>query len=216
MATTAGSALPNLSGLPRDEKPPEDFHIGHHKLIVEHIKGHMRKIEASLDEHMAELERENVHTDATTRAMTRRAREDLDRLAPVEYDDEGYPKLEALKNFGDRLFRVYMNVTINVGLIIPLGILFYTAIIAFFLLGYVVEGLRLLKRGEFHKSHIGRHAPRFFQILREETVKAIYEMKQDKIKMTAYMLAPFAISMLFNQAELVLEQSEPEIQMLQG
>ena len=80
----------------------------------------------------------------------------------------------------------------------------------------MVEGLRLLKRGEFHKSHIGRHAPRFFEILREETVKAIVEMKKDKIKMTAYMLAPFALALLMNQAEMMmLEQSEPEIQMLQ-
>ena len=211
------ATLPNLSGLPRDEKPPDGFHIGHHKLIVEHIKGHMRKIEASLDEHMAELERENVHTDATTRSMTRRAREDLDRLAPVEYDDEGYPKLEALKEFADWLYRGYMNVAINVGLILPLGILFYTAIIAFFLLGYVVEGLRLLKQGRFRESNIGRHAPRFFRILREETMLAIDKMKQDKIKMTAYMLAPFALTLLMNQAEMMmLEQSEPEIQMLQG
>ena len=215
MAAAAGSALPNLSGLPRDEKPPEDFHIGHHKMIVEHIRGHMRKIEASLDEHMAELERENVHTDATTRAMTRRAREDLDTFAPVEYDDEGYPKLEALTDFAERIARGSISITINVGLVIPLGILFYTAIIAFFLLGYVVEGLRLLKQGRFRESNIGKHAPRFFRILREETMLAIDEMKKDKIKMTAYMLAPFALSLLMNQAGMVLEQGEPEIQMLQ-
>ena len=97
------ATLPNLSGLPRDEKVPDGFHIGHHKVVVEHIKGYMRKIEASLDEHMAELERENVHTDATTRAMTRKAREDIERyVAPIEYDDEGYPKLEALKEFAEQ------------------------------------------------------------------------------------------------------------------
>lgn len=215
MAATAGSALPNLSGLPREEKIPDGLHIGHHKMIVEHIKGHMRKIEASLDAHMAELERENVHIDATmTRAMTRKAREELDMFAPVEYDDEGYPKLEALKDFGERLAKGTLSFGVNVGIIAPLAILVYTAIIAFFLLGYVVEGLRLLKQGRFYESHIGRHAPRFFRILREETVKAIVEMKKDKIKMAGFLLAPWALSMFLNQAGLLAE-SEPQIQMLQ-
>ena len=55
-AASLAATLPDLSGLPRDEKLPDGFHIGHHKMIVEHIKGYMRKIEASLDEHMAALD----------------------------------------------------------------------------------------------------------------------------------------------------------------
>tara|TARA_B110000977_G_scaffold4474_1_gene6273 strand:+ start:198 stop:845 length:648 start_codon:yes stop_codon:yes gene_type:complete len=215
MATTAGSPLPNLSGLPREEKLPDGFHIGHHKMIVDHIKSHMRKIEASLDEHMVELERENVHTDATTRAMTRNAREEMERFVSVDYDSDGYPKLEAVKDFTEQVARGTISLGINVGVVAPLSILFYTAIIAFFLLGYVVEGLRLTKQGRWKESHVARNAHRFLQILREETVVLIDEMKKDKIKMAVYMLAPFSLSMLLNQAEMVLEQRLPEIQMLQ-
>ena len=71
-----------------------------------------------------------------------------------------------------------------------------------------------MKQGRFYESHIGRHAPRFFRILREETVKAIVEMKKDKIKMAGFLLAPWALSMFLNQAGLLAE-SEPQIQMLQ-
>ena len=214
MVATAGSALPNLSGLPREEKMPDGLHIGHHKMIVEHIKGHMRKIEASLDAHMAELERENVHIDATmTRAMTRKARDDMEeQVGPIEYDDDGYPKLETLKGFAESFAAGTLKFGIEYAVIAPLAVLVFTAIIAFFLLGFVVEGLRLLKQGRFYESHIGRHAPRFFKILREEVVKTIVEMKRDKIKLGGLLLAPWTLTMLLNQ---VVPQGESQIEMLQ-
>jgi hypothetical protein len=131
--------------------------------MAKHLKRQMRTIEAALDKHVADINSDvpiNARTRSQTAAEQAQGRDE-------EVDTEQMMERE----------QTPIIPTVRLAMASPLLLLMGLATIAFFMLGFVVEGMRMHLNGNFHESTIHVYGKRVYQKVHDACTQFVDAIK---------------------------------------